>query len=122
MRCFGHSPHGVVCVLCSSKRGGEMVERLVAVFADAVFYQFAGVIKCSFVLKGTSLLPAVDRLWSDSAEMWTFHKSSLHSINKLTTACYQYDLKYSHSQTLSPSSSISSTFNCPLHYGQFFQG
>ena len=62
MRCFGHFSQGVVCVLCSSKSGGEMIKRLVVVCADAVFHQFADAVECCFVLRVTSLLPAVASL------------------------------------------------------------
>jgi len=62
MRCFGHFAQRVVCVLCNTKSGGEMVERVVVVLADQVFYQFTDAMKCCFMLRVTSLLPAVLRL------------------------------------------------------------
>ena len=70
MRCFGHFSQGVVCVLCSSKSGGEMIKRLVVVCADAVFHQFADAIEFSFVLGVTSLSPAVASL---SAYLYKIH-------------------------------------------------
>jgi len=70
MHCFGHFPQQVVCVLCNTMSGGEMVERVVVVLADQVFYQFTDAIKCCFMLRVTRLLPAVSRL---SAFLYKFH-------------------------------------------------